>query len=197
LTGPWPSEFYGADWRRTWRAATRGAKRGHGRVGSDTSTGSVSSCPTRAQERGRLESELEATALGRARTGERAQARRRRKQGGARARHSRRKSSSQGEESLRGRPNWNRRAQRAPSARELRGPDQIRVGKERIRARRGVLLGTQQRTEGDGACPGNSTATGQKERHGTQGRGSGVDRVRPGASKLGTGRESREGANGA
>jgi hypothetical protein len=132
---------------------------------------------------------------GRARRDE--QARRRCEQGGARARHSRRKSSSQGEESLRGRPNWNRRARRAPSARELRGPDQIQVGKERIRARRGVLLGTQQRTEGDGACPGNSTVTGQKERHGTQGRGSGADRGSPGASKLGTGRESREGANGA
>ena len=47
------------------------------------------------------------------------QARRQREQGGARACHSRRKSSSQGEESLRGQPNWNRRAQRAPSAREF------------------------------------------------------------------------------
>jgi hypothetical protein len=34
-------------------------------------------------------------------------------------RHGRRKSSSQGEESLHSRPNWNRRAQRAPSAREF------------------------------------------------------------------------------
>ena len=39
-----------------------------------------------------------------------------------------------------GQKNWSAIEQ---GARELHGPDQIRVGKERIRARRGVLLGTQ------------------------------------------------------
>jgi hypothetical protein len=38
LMRPWPGEFYGADWGRTRRAATRGAKRGCGCVGSDTNT---------------------------------------------------------------------------------------------------------------------------------------------------------------
>jgi hypothetical protein len=44
----WLSEFYGADWVKTWEVAKREAKRGHGRAGSNTNTRNVLPCPARA-----------------------------------------------------------------------------------------------------------------------------------------------------